>query len=86
MSFHSDLSSLCAGLDPKVHAEELKLLQSCRRLEDLEWLAGDDGGWLTKFKRNPRVKLVRHGTGTFLVVSYDKGWSSTLSQAPFRQR
>ena len=26
------------------------------------------------------AKLVRHGSGTFLVVSYEDGWSKTISQ------
>lgn len=82
--FHRDLKTLCDGLDPAAFAEELKLLSSCRGLADLQWLADNNDGWLTKNRRNPKVKLVKHGTGTFLVVKYDDGWSSTLSKAPFR--
>ncbi|MCB9668131.1 MAG: hypothetical protein H6736_21555 [Alphaproteobacteria bacterium] len=84
--FSSDLATLCAKLDPVRHAGELKKLQSCRRVEDLEWLAENEGGWLSEPRRGPRLKLVRHGTGTFLVVQYDDGWSTTISQAPFRKR
>lgn len=86
MGFREDLATLCAKLDGRQHAEELKKLQRCRRVEDLEHLAAQDGGWLTRGTRDPRLKLVRHGTGTFLVVQYDDGWSTTISQAPFRKR
>lgn len=86
MAFASDLSQLIAPLDPETQEDELRKLQSCRRLEDLEWLAANDGGWLSPRRRDPRLKLVRHGTGTFLVVQYDDGWSKTVSQAPFRRR
>lgn len=86
MAFGSDLSTLVAKLDPTRHAVELKKLTSCRRIEDLEWLAEQNGGWLTEGRRDPRLKLVRHGTGTFLIVQYDDGWSTTISQAPFKRR
>jgi hypothetical protein len=86
MNFRRDLAQLCAKMDPQKHADELALLSSARRIEDLEWLAENNGGWLTKGTRDPRLKLVRHGTGTFLVVSYNDGWSTTISQAPFRRR
>lgn len=82
--FSRDLKTLVAGLDADQFAEELKLLSSCRQVADLEWLADNNGGWLTKGRRNPKIKLVKHGTGTFLVVKYDDGWSTTLSKAPFR--
>ncbi|MCB9676653.1 MAG: hypothetical protein H6737_16165 [Alphaproteobacteria bacterium] len=86
MNFRSDLAKLVGGLDPTRHAEEIDKLTRCRRVEDLEMLAETNGGWLSSRPRDPRVKLVRHGTGTFLVVQYDDGWSTTLSQAPFRKR
>ncbi len=86
MNFRRDLDTLCAKLDPVRHAVELQTLRSCRHVEDLERLAATDGGWLTPGRRDPRLKLVRHGTGTFLVVQYDDGWSTTISQAPFRRR
>lgn len=86
MNFRRDLAKLVAGMDADKHAHERALLESCRRLEDLEWLAENNGGWLTKSKRDPRLKLVRHGTGTFLVVSYNDGWSTTVCQAPFKKR
>ncbi|MEZ4316650.1 MAG: hypothetical protein R3F61_04080 [Myxococcota bacterium] len=86
MNFRSDLAKLVGGLDPAKHAVEIDKLTRCRRIEDLVWLAENNNGWLTDSPRDPRVKLVRHGTGTYLVVQYVDGWSSTLSQAPFRTR
>lgn len=86
MNFRRDLAQLVAKMDSATHAAERALLESCRRVEDLEWLAENNGGWLTKGSKDPRLKLVRHGTGTFLVVSYNDGWSTTVSQAPFKKR
>jgi len=85
MMFRSNLAKLVGGLDPAKHSVEIDLLTRCRRLEDLQWLADNNDGWLSPAKRGPRVKLVKHGSGTFLVVSYDDGWSKTLSQAPFKK-
>jgi hypothetical protein len=76
--FEERLASLLGGLDPARHAGEIARLSACKALTDLDALARD--GWLTPAGTNPRVKLVRHGSGTFLVVSYDDGWSRTLSQ------
>jgi hypothetical protein len=76
-TFDQRLAALLAGLDPEKHARERAKLVACRSLADLEALARD--GWLTP-AGNPRIKLVRHGSGTFLVVNYDDGWSSTLAQ------
>jgi hypothetical protein len=72
------LAKLLAPLDPVRHARERDRLQRARSLADLDALARE--GWLTPQGENPRLKLVRHGSGTFLVVSYDDGWSSTVSQ------
>jgi hypothetical protein len=83
MSFRSDLAKLIGGLDPSAHAHEIDTLQRCRRLDDLQMLADSNGGWISKGTRDPRIKLVKHGSGTFLLVQYDQGWSKTLSQAPF---
>ena len=84
--FRSDLAKLVGGLDPARHAVEIDKLTRCRRVEDLQWLAENNGGWRTDNPRGKRLKLVRHGSGTYLVVQYDDGWSTTLSQAPFRRR
>lgn len=77
-SFADRLAALCAPLDPVKHAAELARLRACRGLPDLDAIARD--GWLTAPGPKVRLKLVRHGSGTFLVVSYEDGWSKTLSQ------
>lgn len=79
--FHTSLERLVGPLDPTHHAQEIARLRSCRTLADLEALARD--GWLGPSPREPRLKLVRHGSGTFLVVAYEGGWSSRLSMEPF---
>lgn len=79
MSVEARIQTLLRGLDPAVHAGEIAKLRACRGLADLEAIARG-GGWLTPEGRGPRVKLVRHGSGTFLLVSYDDGWTKTLSQ------
>ncbi len=76
--FEDRVAELVCGLDPVRHTREIARLSACRTLADLEAIARD--GWLTPVVTNPRIKLVRHGSGTFLVVSYDDGWSKTLSQ------
>lgn len=78
MTFAQRLETLCRGLDPAKHASELARLRGCRSLGDLEGLARD--GWLTAAAGGERLRLVRHGSGTFLVVAYDDGWTRTLSQ------
>ncbi|MCA9490376.1 MAG: hypothetical protein KC621_10640 [Myxococcales bacterium] len=77
-SFPERLAALIAPLDPVAHAAEIERLRAARGLPDLDALARD--GWLTPEGRRIRLKLVRHGSGTFLVVQYDQGWSKTLSQ------
>jgi hypothetical protein len=77
-SFESRLDALAAGLDPTAHAAELARLRACRTLADLTALAAT--GWLTAEGPGKRVRLVRHGSGTFLLVQYDDGWTKTLSQ------
>ncbi|MEZ4237759.1 MAG: hypothetical protein R3F59_16755 [Myxococcota bacterium] len=74
--FADRLDTLVRPLDPARHAHEIALLQRCRSLPELEGLVG----WLSPEGQAVRLKLVRHGSGTLLVVSYDQGWSSTLSQ------
>jgi hypothetical protein len=75
-TFAERLEALAGPLDPVQHAAEIEALRRCRSLADLEAKVG----WLTPEGRPVRLKLVRHGSGTLLVVSYDQGWSSTLSQ------
>jgi hypothetical protein len=75
-TFPERLAALVGPLDPTKHAVEIGVLRACRSLAELEAKVG----WLTPEGRPVRLKLVRHGSGTLLVVSYDQGWSSTLSQ------
>ena len=53
-------------------------------MDDLEDLARD--GWLTPGSTDPRLKLVKHGSGTYLILSYKDGWGTTLVQADFWRR
>lgn len=82
MPFASDLETLVAPLDAARHAAEVARLRACRSTKDLDVIV-QQGGWLSDSPRDPRLKLVKHGSGTFLVVSYKDGWSTRLSQAPF---
>ena len=42
-----------------------------------------NGGWLSTHSRDPRIKLVRHMSGTYLVVRYEDGWTTRLAMEPF---
>lgn len=79
MRFEDVLARLTAPMDPAVHERELALLNRCRSLRDLERLAQE--GWLSAANVPARLKLVRHGSGAFLVVKYEDGWSSTVSRS-----
>ncbi len=81
--FSASLSELIAGMDPARHAAEIELLSSCRSTADLDALVAR-GGWLASGSGPKWLKLIKHGSGTFLVVEYDDGWSTRISQAPFR--
>ena len=81
-SFQFNLEKLTEPLSPTRHAQEIRTLQRCRSVDDLANLAQQ--GWLTPGSKDPRLKLVRHGSGTYLIVEYVDGWSKTVSQAPFR--
>ena len=83
MGFRSSLSTLVAGLDPEKHRVEIKMLKRCRNREQLEAIAND---WLTPGSRDPRLKLIKHHSGTFLVLEFVDGWGTTMSQADFWQR
>lgn len=83
MSFAASLQTLVDALDPVHHAPEVARLEACRSLADLDAIVDDDG-WLAPAVGTKRRKLVRHGSGTYLVVEYDDGWSTRLGQAAFR--
>ncbi|MFT7518389.1 MAG: hypothetical protein ACI9MC_000520 [Kiritimatiellia bacterium] len=81
-NFRSALDELLRPLDATLHADALKALRRCRRTTDLADLASD--GWLDSEVDGKRRKLIKHGSGTFLVVEYEDGWSKRLSMALFR--
>lgn len=79
MTFPERVALLIEGLSPAAHPAEIAALRACRALPDLERLAA--AGWLTAEGARKRVRLVRHGSGTFLLVEYEDGWTKTLSRA-----
>lgn len=81
--FADALDTLIEGLDPEQHAAEIQRLRRCRSVKDLDALAEESRGFLTPQGEKVRLRLVKHGTGTFLVLAYEEGWGTTLSQAPF---
>ena len=80
--FHESLQQLLQPLDPTRHRAAVAALSQCRNRGDLDAIV-DGGGWLGPEVQGKRLKLVRHASGTYLVVEYDDGWSSRLSQAGF---
>ncbi len=82
MSFSADLSALVGQIDARTWPDEVLRLRSVRSLRDLEALA--QHGWISTGTRDPRLKLVRHGSGTFLVVKYLDGWSTRVAMQPMR--
>lgn len=82
-SFQQSLAALIEPLDPTIHAVEIGRLRQCRTLNDLAGLAGGDG-WLTLAAQKKRLKLVKHGSGTYLVVEYEDGWSKRMSMSLFQ--
>jgi hypothetical protein len=81
MDFKALLAKLVAGVDATRHGPEIARLTACRSKRDLDALAA--GGWLSSNPQEPRLKLVKHGTGTFIVVQYVNGWSSRLGSENF---
>lgn len=79
-TFH--LRALIEGLDASKHRVEIETLSGCRSVRDLERIV-DRGGWLTPGSRDPRIKLIRHMSGTYLVVRYEDGWTTRLAMEPF---
>ena len=76
------IDQLCEPLDPARHGQALSTLRSVRRADELDQLAG---AWLTDGP-GARLKLIKHGAGTFMVVEYDDGWTTRLSMAALRRR
>lgn len=84
--FRDGMDGLVGALDPTRHDVEIKALRRCRSVADLDALAATGGGWLTSSEHKVRLRLVKHGSGTFLVLSYDDGWGTTLVTQPFERR
>ena len=82
--FAKDLKGLCDALDPVRHRHAKAILERVRNRPELVELAQTQDGWLGGPVGSVRVKLVLHGTGTFLVVQYEDGWSTTLAKAMVR--
>jgi len=84
--FDQALQTLVQPLDAATHAAERDRLERCRGPGDLERLVAS-GGWLSPAGTDPRLKLIKHGAGTYLVVAYDPdGWSTRLSMADVHSR
>ncbi len=79
------MTVLLEALNAPEHTDAVAKLKRCRRVSDLERIAKTDLGWLQPPDRDPRLRLVKHNTGTFLVLSYADGWGTTLVQANFRR-
>lgn len=84
-SFQDSMKTLIAALDPAVQGTAIEALKRCRRFEDVDALS-QNGGWLNSQGTKPRLRLVKHGSGTFLILSYDEGWGTTLVQSEFWRR
>lgn len=80
--FRFHLRALTNALDPVKHATEIAALDRCRSVRDLEAMV-KAGGWLTPGEKDPRLKLVRHASGTYLVVLYQDGWTTRLAMEGF---
>ena len=73
---------LSQGLDDPAYAAALRAIRRCRSRADLDALVDS---WLTP-PGDARLKLVRHGVGTYMVVRYEDGWTSRLSMTTWRER
>jgi len=83
MGFATDLKALVGQIDASEWPDEVARLKRVRSLGELEQLAKD--GWLSTGRTDPRLKLVRHASGTFLVVKYVDGWSTRLAMQPMHR-
>ncbi len=82
-NFDFALSKLLEPIDRAAYGPEAIELERCRNTDDLMRIASR--GWLSPASKEPRLKLVKHGSGTFLVVAYDHtGWSTRISMQAFR--
>ena len=81
--FQRCLAALIAQMDPAVHDAEIQRLRGCRSIRDLDDIAGAPGGWLSPHPQPSRLRLVKNGLVTFLVVRYDDGWTSRVAMQDF---
>lgn len=82
MAFRDDLRALLAQLDPQEHAPAIRILERCKgqcQMEDIARI-----GWLEPENKEGRLRLVKHGSGTFLVVRYVDGWTNRVAMQLFR--
>jgi len=84
-SFAAQLAVLLNALDQPEQADGKARLARCRSVRDLDRIAETDLGWLQPASSDPRLRLVKHNSGTFLVLSYADGWGTTLVQQGFRR-
>jgi len=73
---------LSQGLDDPAYASASRAIRRCRTRADLDALVDT---WLTP-PSDQRLKLIRHGVGTYMVVRYEDGWTSRLSMTTWRDR
>jgi hypothetical protein len=83
MAFAFDLTQLIAQIDASKWPAEVDLLKRVRSLAELEAMA--QHGWISTGTKDPRLKLVRHGSGTFLVVRFEDGWSTRVAMQPMHR-
>ncbi|MBN2797726.1 MAG: hypothetical protein JXX28_01145 [Deltaproteobacteria bacterium] len=83
MGFRDEMAAFCGQLDPVAHAGEIAILRRFRSKREIDQRVQREGGWLTPAGPGPRLKLVVHGSGALMVVSYDDGWSKRLALQMF---
>ena len=84
-SFDVSIANLIGQIDDDEWPLEVDRLRRVRSKKDLDLIV-DTGGWISTKPRDPRLKLVRHNSGTYLVVKYVDGWSTRVSQQDFSGR
>jgi hypothetical protein len=82
MGFQRSLDALIGLLDDELHTREIQALRRCRSVNDLEQVTRE-GGWLTPSGAAKRVKLLKHNTNTYMLLSYEQGWSTRIGHSTF---
>jgi hypothetical protein len=83
VDFKRAIEALVAQMDPVAHEAEIRRLRTCRSIRDLDDIAASPGGWLAERPQDPRLRLVKHGVQTFIVVKYEDGWTSRVGMQDF---